>query len=598
MDRYNAYFFRDILRVALIVGVIVFLSACTPDGKKQECGTSYATPKTPVSPIVVDSGQANTTIIFFESGFSATDFIPSPSFTTPSGVAVSSNGTIYVTALGTYRIAADGTAELLAQPGAFYLVIGSDGNLYTDSPNHGNAIMRITPEGVVSILAQNLSPRVAAMGRLAASPDGYIYADIGAGEAYNDATHMIRVSIETGDTETVSTEISGPKTFDSDGTLYVVSGNWIYSMGKDDTLQEYLCFEYPGDASSDFYAIVIDANGDFLVSEIAERTSGEPVKFTDQVGTRIFRIERSTGDLYTYADGLYGTAGLAVHPNGNVIVAQISSGSVGVVDSSGTVSNLVQGNLLSNTMDICFDHEGSLFITNAETATLSKAEYLGDSQTSISPFMIGFNLFSGVNNQYAYTSICFDSADNLYVAEYAPDIIRKGVSKIPAGSFQVESFTTEADSPNGLTIDNSGNIWVANAESGIIQKFSSAGTLLATTQPLNTPSDITWYDGNLYVAEYGGNRIVQITPDLSAETYAENVSEPVDLAFSEGGDLVVTSGGTLYFIEGPPGNQGTVKVLASYPGSLALQGVVFDEINDLYLCANNGTILTISGPFK
>ena len=561
----------------------------------EPCGESYAPPKTQVGSLILNNNQVNEDITFFKTGFSAWTFVPQTGLNVTAGVAITEQGDIYVSAFGTYHVFPDGTFEKIANAGAFYLTVGSDGCLYTDSPENGNAIIRITPEGSESILAQNLSPRIGALRNLAGSPDGYIYADAGY-ENENDGLKMIRVHIETGQIEIVSDMMFGPKVFDGSGNLFVVQGNYIYRMSTLGEFSQEVCFTYPEDAGQDFYGLIIDQNGDFLATEIPKVTSNEPEKFVNQLGTRVFRIERSTGNLYTLAEGLYGTAGLAQDQDGNVYVAEMTSSALGKTSAAGEVSTLIAGNLLANPMDIIFAKDGSLVISNAETGLLVKAAPTSSVTIEMTPYFMGLNLFAGITGNYAYTSIDTDSSGTIYVAEYAPDIIRTMVSKISLDD-QVSTFTSNPDSPNGLAVDSEGNVWISNAVSGVIEKYDQEGTLLGSTEALQTPSDIAWYNGELYVAEYGGDKIRKVGSDFSLSTFVAGIDGPIDLAFSSSGDMVITTSGTLYIVEGPPGETGEAEVLASNsPMPAVFQGVVFYD-GYLYVCLNNGMVLKISRPF-
>ncbi len=73
--------------------------------------------------------------------------------------------------------------------------------------------------------------------------------------------------------------------------------------------------------------------------------------------------------------------------------------------------------------------------------------------------------------------------------------------------------------PDGITVDSSGNIWVADTANNRIEKFSSEGTYLskfgeAGTEAgkLKEPEGITFHEGELWVADTGNNRIEEYNP--------------------------------------------------------------------------------------
>jgi hypothetical protein len=68
--------------------------------------------------------------------------------------------------------------------------------------------------------------------------------------------------------------------------------------------------------------------------------------------------------------------------------------------------------------------------------------------------------------------------------------------------------------PEGATIDNAGNIYVADAEKDSIYKFNSFGNLLIGFGgeegfKFNSPYSVAFFDKTLYVADTGNNRILR-----------------------------------------------------------------------------------------
>jgi hypothetical protein len=66
--------------------------------------------------------------------------------------------------------------------------------------------------------------------------------------------------------------------------------------------------------------------------------------------------------------------------------------------------------------------------------------------------------------------------------------------------------------PEGAAIDNSGNIYVADAAKDSVFKFNSFGDLLISfggTEQFNNPYSVAYFDKTLYVADTGNNRILR-----------------------------------------------------------------------------------------
>lgn len=67
-------------------------------------------------------------------------------------------------------------------------------------------------------------------------------------------------------------------------------------------------------------------------------------------------------------------------------------------------------------------------------------------------------------------------------------------------------------SPNDAALDNTGNIYIADAESDSVYKYNSFGDLLISfggSAQFDNPFGIAFFDKTLYVADTGNNRIVR-----------------------------------------------------------------------------------------
>ncbi len=220
-----------------------------------------------------------------------------------------------------------------------------------------------------------------------------------------------------------------------------------------------------------------------------------------------------------------------------------------------------------------------------------------------------------VNAQFnAPTSVALDSANNLYVADTGNHRIRKidtkGIISTIVGSGKyggnkstlygdsqegVSATVAELNEPNGLYVDKTGNIYIADEQNGRIRKVDIAGTIstvagtglpafngdgiLATTARMK-PSDVTTDSmGNIYIADRYNHRIRKVNiSDGKVSTIAGNGK----IGNSNNGDLATES-------------------KLSYPS-----GIAFDGNENLYIVNNSdfsqidrvdttGVISTIAG---
>lgn len=207
---------------------------------------------------------------------------------------------------------------------------------------------------------------------------------------------------------------------------------------------------------------------------------------------------------------------------------------------------------------------------------------------------------------YNPAGIAFDSSGNLYVADTFNHVVRKVVSPNistvagdnVAGYYDggTDQKATEADlnTPIGVAVDGSGNVFIADTLNHIIRKVTSAGVISiyagnqtagytgdggpAASAELNYPQGLALdAAGNLYVADTYNHRIRRIGAD---------------------GVITTVAGGTYGF--GGDGGP-AVKASLSYPKTVALDAAgnlyIADCINSRIrmVTASSQTIWTIAG---
>jgi glucose/arabinose dehydrogenase len=102
------------------------------------------------------------------------------------------------------------------------------------------------------------------------------------------------------------------------------------------------------------------------------------------------------------------------------------------------------------------------------------------------------------------------------------------VSEVTPGG-TVSTFASGFDGPSGLAFDGSGNLYVANALSNLIDRVSPTGsvTLFATLLEGDRPGGPTFaQDGNLYVVCSGSNGLDKVTPSGNVSGALGGLDDP------------------------------------------------------------------------
>lgn len=243
---------------------------------------------------------------------------------------------------------------------------------------------------------------------------------------------------------------------------------------------------------------------------------------------------------------------------------------------------------------------------------------------------------TGINAQFqGPLHLAFDAAGNLFASDYVNHRIRKvtpaGAVTTFAGSGNLGGMdgtgtAAQFNRPYGVTTDAAGNVYVAEYLGNRIRKITAAGVVSTLagdgtggttdgtgtgarfTNPTSLSADAA---GNVYVADYVGNRIRKVDPGGVVTTVAGNTSgyldgtgtgalfaSPVSVALDGSGNLYVADNHRIRKIVLGTGVVSTVAgnataastdgtgTAASFNGPV---GMAFDGLGNLYVGEYNGS---------
>jgi len=215
------------------------------------------------------------------------------------------------------------------------------------------------------------------------------------------------------------------------------------------------------------------------------------------------------------ADGVVTTlAGLAAHPGTN--------------DGVGLLARF------RNPWSVAVDSQTNVFVADMSNDTIRKITPAGMVYTFAGmPGMIGntdgFGNEARFNNPFA---VAVDSNGNVYVSDTANDAIRKITHRVVTTLAGLPGYAGNADgsgtdarfwNPQGLAVDSAGNIYVADTGNNIIRKITPMGVVSTVPEPsqgdetthvsaiLNSPGGVAVdSSGNIYVADTDNHCIREI----------------------------------------------------------------------------------------
>jgi sugar lactone lactonase YvrE len=363
-------------------------------------------------------------------------------------------------------------------------------------------------------------------------------------------------------------------------------------------------------------------------------------------------------------DGTVATArfanaqGVAVDGSGNVYVADTGNNTIRVIALSGTVMTIagqagVSGSsngygtnaLFNQPVGIAVDGAGNVYVADTGNDLMRMISPMGNVTTLAGlAGVAGSRDNPGTNALFNQPmGIALDAATNLYVADYGNDTIRKitpngSVSTFAgsAGNFgfaNASGTSAQFYQPEGIAVDGSGNVYVADTGNNAVRKITSGGavTTIGGTAGMPGGTDASgtsalFYQpqgiavdgsGNVYVSDFFNDNIREIPTSGAtvtlcglAETSGSADGANSGARFWGPAGMAITSGGTILVADS--GNSvirtvttaGVTGTLAGSPSAGAAnaasglsarfdtpEGVVADGAGNIYVADTRNSVI-------
>ncbi|MDB5257649.1 MAG: hypothetical protein JWM14_2344 [Chitinophagaceae bacterium] len=229
--------------------------------------------------------------------------------------------------------------------------------------------------------------------------------------------------------------------------------------------------------------IVSDASGNLYVADfgnnrIRKITPGGLV--TTFAGTTVSGSVNGVGKAASFN----GPFGIAIDGSGNIYVSDYGNNLIRKITSAGLVSTFIQN---THATGLATDASGNLYAADSDGNVIVKITPAGVADTLAGNSSIGSQDGNGSSARFNYPiGLTVDASGNVYVADYNNSAIRKitpskEVTTIAgsgtAGFLDATGTSASFANPSGLAVDASGNLYVADKGNNKIRKITPAGVV-------------------------------------------------------------------------------------------------------------------------
>jgi len=223
--------------------------------------------------------------------------------------------------------------------------------------------------------------------------------------------------------------------------------------------------------------------------------------------------------------------------SGGIVSTLAGSGTAGSADGDGTAAQF------NSPRAVAVDATGNVYVADGINNKIRKITPAGTVSSLAGSGASGFADGDGINAKFYFPKgIALDASGNIYVADDINHRVRKvtptgtvtTIAGSTSGSDDGDGVNAKFHNPRGVTLDAAGNIYVADAGNHRIRKITPTGTVstiagstlgvtegIGTAAKFNTPAGIAVdASGNIYVADDENERIRKIASGGVVSTLA------------------------------------------------------------------------------
>jgi uncharacterized protein (TIGR03437 family) len=449
----------------------------------------------------------------------------------PRNIAVTPDGTIYISDFGAHRVyritpggilttlAGTGSAGFSGDGGASQLAqLNSPAGLASDSSgalyiaDSANSRIRRVYQGIITTVYNVTGPT-----GIAISPTGALYI---AASGYLGTQFKAIGGIPS----------ARDVTLDRTGNVYATTDQFVYKVTSSGTVTTVAGSgaepNFAGDNGPATAArlhgpsgLAVDDAGNWYIAD----TANNRIRKISPAG--IITTVAGTGDAGSKGDNglatlaqLNGPRSVACDSQHNIYIADSGNNGIRKITPGGVIQSVAVelGVPLNDPEYVATDSQDSLYIADAGNGRVLKVTSSG--------------LVSIVMLVLSPSAVTVDGSGNIYVST------PKDISKItPAGA--LSTVLDGLNSARGLAVTATGDLIVADSDANVVRRLSSTGVLStiagtgaagfsgdglpSSTAQLNSPGDLVVdLTGTIWIADSANNRIRRLAPSIVADVTA------------------------------------------------------------------------------